>query len=48
MGDYSFFLVLGLLTLVAYLKIGIEHLDNAGSRYNPTAMVKTIDNSKVG
>lgn len=44
----SFFLVLGLLTLAAYLKIGIEHLDNAGSRYHPTAMVKMIDNSKVG
>jgi fumarate reductase subunit C len=29
-----FFLVLGLLTLAAYIKIGIEHQDRAGERYH--------------
>lgn len=33
-----FFLTLGLLTLAAYIKIGIEHKDLAGQRYHPTAM----------
>lgn len=41
-----FFIALGLLTLVAYLKIGIEHRDNAGERYTPSAMV--IDMNNVG
>lgn len=31
-----FFLVLGLLTLAAYMKIGIEHQDRAGERYVPS------------
>ncbi|MDH3451835.1 MAG: fumarate reductase cytochrome b subunit [Gammaproteobacteria bacterium] len=31
-----FFLILGLLTLAAYIKIGIEHRDRAGERYVPT------------
>ncbi|RXJ56498.1 fumarate reductase cytochrome b subunit [Candidatus Marinarcus aquaticus] len=31
-----FFLVLGFATLAAYMKIGMEHADRAGERYNPT------------
>lgn len=31
-----FFLVLGFATLAAYMKIGMEHADKAGERYNPT------------
>jgi fumarate reductase subunit C len=31
----GFFLVLGLLTLVAYMKIGFDHHDNVGERYLP-------------
>ncbi len=39
-----FFLVLGLATLAAYMKIGLEHRDQAGQRYQPTAMtIKNID-----
>jgi fumarate reductase subunit C len=30
-----FFLVLGLATLAAYIKIGIEHAPRAGERYTP-------------
>ncbi|MEH6826241.1 MAG: fumarate reductase cytochrome b subunit [Motiliproteus sp.] len=30
-----FFLTLGLLTFAAYIKIGIEHRDQAGQRYDP-------------
>lgn len=30
-----FFLVLGTFTLAAYIKIGIEHEDNVGERYQP-------------
>lgn len=32
-----FFLVLGLTTLAAYIKIGYEHSANAGERYTPNA-----------
>jgi fumarate reductase subunit C len=32
-----FFLLLGLLSLAAYMKIGMEHGDRAGERYHPTA-----------
>ncbi len=32
----AFFLVLGLATLAAYMKIGYEHRDRAGERYVPT------------
>ncbi|MGF1548762.1 MAG: fumarate reductase cytochrome b subunit [Thiotrichales bacterium] len=35
-GLTSFFLVLGLLSLAAYIKIGIEHAPYAGERYTPT------------
>ncbi len=43
-----FFLVLGLATLAAYMKIGLEHRDQVGQRYEPTAMIKHMDNlSKI-
>ena len=39
-----FFLILGFLTLAAYMKIGIVHKDNAGERYVPSyQMEKTIE-----
>lgn len=44
----AFFLVLGLVTLAAYLRIGIEHLDRAGEKYHPAAVVKMIEDIKVG
>jgi fumarate reductase subunit C len=34
----AFFLLLGLLTLAAYIKIGIEHKDHAGERYHPVEL----------
>ena len=40
------FLTLGLLTLAAYIKIGIEHQDRAGERYRPAAM--QTDNMNPG
>jgi fumarate reductase subunit C len=33
----AFFLTLGLLTLAAYMRIGYEHRDDAGERYEPTS-----------
>jgi fumarate reductase subunit C len=33
----SLFLILGFLSLIAYIKIGIEHADSYGERYVPTA-----------
>jgi fumarate reductase subunit C len=36
----AFFLVLGLATLAAYVKIGIEHAPHAGERYVPAAPMK--------
>jgi fumarate reductase subunit C len=35
-GITVFFLLLGLLTLAAYMKIGYEHRDRAGERYIPS------------
>jgi fumarate reductase subunit C len=32
----AFFLVLGLLTLAAYMKLGYEHRDRVGERYTPS------------
>jgi fumarate reductase subunit C len=32
----AFFLVLGVATLAAYMKIGIEHAPNYGEHYVPT------------
>lgn len=37
----AFFLVLGLATLAAYVKIGIEHAPRAGERYLPAAPAGT-------
>jgi len=34
-----FFLVLGVTTLAAYIKIGIEHRDHAGERYVPAHLI---------
>ena len=34
-----FFLVLGLATLAAYIKIGYEHRDRVGERYTPSWVV---------
>ncbi len=34
-----FFLILGLATLLAYIKIGYEHADNVGERYVPASEV---------
>lgn len=35
-----FFIVLGLATLAAYIKIGIEHAPNAGQPYTPAGIVE--------
>ncbi len=37
-GIKFFLIILGLLTLAAYMKIGIEHADRAGERYVPAAV----------
>ena len=37
----TFFLILGFLTLGAYIKIGLEHKDKAGERYHPIEMSST-------
>lgn len=34
----GFFLILGLLTLAAYIKIGLEHRDRAGEPYQPVSL----------
>ncbi len=34
-----FFLILGFTTLAAYMKIGMDHADKQGERYQPTAQV---------
>jgi fumarate reductase subunit C len=36
-----FLLTLGLATLAAYMKIGIEHADRVGERYSPAAAIVT-------
>ena len=44
-----FFLVLGLATLAAYMKIGYEHRDQVGQRYHPVAQINmTQKNIKIG
>ena len=43
----AFFLVLGLLTLVAYVKIGYEHRNNVGEAYKPTAQIEMTYDVKV-
>lgn len=42
-----FMIALGLLTLLAYVKIGIEHKDKAGERYVPTACKMIEKNIKA-
>lgn len=42
-----FFLVLGFATLAAYIKIGLEHRDQAGQRYKPSAQVQIMKNIKI-
>lgn len=39
-GLTAFFLILGLATFAAYVKIGIEHRDFAGERYRPDTSVE--------
>ncbi len=39
----AFFLTLGLLTLAAYIKIGIAHQDKVGERYTPTASIQQYE-----
>ena len=38
-----FFIVLGTVTLAAYMKIGAEHADRAGERYVPTSELQEKD-----
>jgi len=41
----GFFLLLGILTLGAYMKIGAEHADNVGERYQPVAEQSSASSS---
>jgi len=43
-----FFLVIGLLSFTAYMRIGLEHRDNAGERYKPSHSVSTINKGSIG
>ena len=36
----AFFLTLGVLTLAAYIKIGLAHYDKTGERYTPTVSIQ--------
>jgi len=38
----TIFLILGVLSLVKFIKIGIEHKDNYGQRYTPTSSISKI------
>lgn len=40
-----FFISLGLLTLAAYIKIGIEHQDKVGERYHISSITNSIPNT---
>ncbi len=42
-----FFLVLGLATLAAYIKIGLDHKEKVGERYKPAAMIIKNSTSRV-
>lgn len=44
----TFFLVLGIATVLAYLKIGMEHRDNAGEKYQPTSQIEKSYKVKIG
>jgi fumarate reductase subunit C len=39
----GFYLLLGLLTFAAYVKIGLEHRPNAGERYTPSWQSPTVE-----
>lgn len=41
-----FLLSLGLATLAAYMKIGIEHADRVGERYHPAAAIIVADDER--
>jgi len=43
----AFFLILGLLSFTAYVKIGIAHRDRAGERYVPTAEASHSDAVRI-
>ncbi len=44
----AFFLIMGFAALAVYINIGLEHRDQIGQRYQPTAQVQMIkDNMKV-
>ncbi len=44
----AFFLTLGILTLLAYMKIGFDHRDNAGEKYHPsTSQIQSIVHKEV-
>ena len=40
-----FLVVLGLLTLAAYMKIGIQHADRAGERYESASIAYSLDDT---
>ena len=40
-----FLVVLGLLTLAAYMKIGIQHADHAGERYESASIAYSLDDT---
>ena len=44
----DYFLVLGLLTLAAYMEVGYEHQDRAGERYQPAAYSQLNSASQGG
>lgn len=46
-GLTAFFLALGLMTLAAYIKIGIDHRDRAGERYVPAQLQKAAPPPKA-
>lgn len=41
-----FLIGLGLATLAAYMKIGIEHADRVGERYQPAAAIATLNEGR--
>jgi fumarate reductase subunit C len=41
-GITAFFLILGLLTLAAYMKIGYQHRERVGEEYVPTWMQPSV------
>ena len=43
----TFFMVLGIVTLLAYMKIGYDHRDKVGERYKPTTQIELMQDVKV-